>query len=242
MNQDTLRRQQLQFAHHLRDPDHAPPPPGIEARRLALYRELVLGNLQRMLDAAFPVCRTLLGENAWQARVRHFHARHRCQSPLFARIPAEFVAYLQTPQAEAPAWLVELAHYEAVELTLQTADDPAPAHLAEGDLHTGTPVLSPWLRALAYRWPVHRLGGDRLPEDTPPAMPTLLLVWRRPPPPGLRGIEGRRARSRRIHGNRVRPAAALAAARRRARHPARPGRLTGAGFDAAGALVIRTAG
>ena len=168
MNQDTLRRQQLQFAHHLRDPDHAPPPPGIEARRLALYRELVLGNLQRMLDAAFPVCRTLLGENAWQARVRHFHARHRCQSPLFARIPAEFVAYLQTPQAEAPAWLVELAHYEAVELTLQTADDPAPAHLAEGDLHTGTPVLSPWLRALAYRWPVHRLGGDRLPEDTPP--------------------------------------------------------------------------
>ena len=82
MNQDTLRRQQLQFAHHLRDPDHAPPPPGIEARRLALYRELVLGNLQRMLDAAFPVCRTLLGENAWQARVRHFHARHRCQRSL----------------------------------------------------------------------------------------------------------------------------------------------------------------
>ncbi len=180
MNQDTLRRQQLQFAHHLRDPDHAPPPPGIEARRLALYRELVLGNLQRMLDAAFPVCRTLLGESAWQARVRHFHARHRCQSPLFARIPSEFVAYLQTPQAEAPAWLVEMAHYEAVELTLQTADDPVPAHLAEGDLQTGPPVLSPWLRALAYRWPVHRLGGDRLPEDTPPAMPTLLLVWRAP--------------------------------------------------------------
>jgi hypothetical protein len=180
MNQDTLRRQQLQFAHHLRDPELAPPPPGIEARRLELYRELVLGNLQRMLDAALPVCRTLLGENAWQAWVRRFHARHRCRTPLFARIPDEFVAYLQTPQAEAPAWLVELAHYETVELTLQTADDPAPAHLAEADLQTGIPVLSPWLRVLAYRWPVHRLGGDRLPEDTPPAMPTLLLVWRAP--------------------------------------------------------------
>ncbi len=180
MNQDTLRQQQLQFAHHLRDPEHAPPPPGVEARRLALYRELFLGNLQRMLDAAFPVSRTLLGETAWHALVRRFHARHRCRTPLFARIPEEFVAYLQTPPAEAPAWLAELAHYETVELILQTADDAVPAHLADGDLQIGTPVLSPWLRVLAYRWPVHRLGGDRLPEDIPPATPTLLLAWRTP--------------------------------------------------------------
>ena len=180
MNQGTLRQQQLQFAHYLRDPAHAPPPPGIEARRLALYRELFLGNLQRMLDAAFPVCRALLGESAWQERGRHFYSRHPCRTPLFARIPAEFVAYLQGQQAEAPAWLAELAHYETVELTLQTADDAAPPHLPDGDLQTGTPVLSPWLRLLAYRWPVHRLGGDILPEDTPPATPTLLLAWRAP--------------------------------------------------------------
>lgn len=172
-----LHAQLLELARHLRDPAHYPAPANVEPRRLAIYHELLSGNLLRLLGSAFPVCRRLLGEDAWQARVRVFQANHACHTPLFARIPAEFVAHLQMPLPDDPPWLAELAHYEEIELALQTADDEAPAHDPAGDAFTGLPVLSPWARALAYRWPVQRLGAGPLPA-MPPEQPTLLLVWR----------------------------------------------------------------
>ena len=46
-----LRRQQLAFAAHLRDPQAHPPPPGIEPRRLAVYRELFFNGIAGLLEA-----------------------------------------------------------------------------------------------------------------------------------------------------------------------------------------------
>ena len=37
---ETLRAQQYALARHLRDPQRHAPPPGVEARRLKVYREL----------------------------------------------------------------------------------------------------------------------------------------------------------------------------------------------------------
>src|SRR5690606_17331954 len=45
------------------------------------------------------------------------------------------------------------------------------------DLLAGTPVVSPQAWALAYRWPVHRIGPAHRP-DQPPDATTLLLVRR----------------------------------------------------------------
>ena len=177
----TLREQQFALAGYVRDPDHNPPPPGIEARRLAIYRDLLFNNIQGLLAGNFPVIRQLLGDARWPELVRAFYRDHRCQTPLFPEIAREFLRYLEAQPTLDPPFLIELAHYEWVELALQISDvavddtdiDPA------GHLLAGTPVLSPLAWPLAYRWPVHRLGPQFQPR-VPPDTPTLLLLRREP--------------------------------------------------------------
>lgn len=48
---ETLREQQLCMRRFIRDPHTNPAPPGIEARRLAVYRQLILGSMQSLLSA-----------------------------------------------------------------------------------------------------------------------------------------------------------------------------------------------
>lgn len=173
---DTLREQQFTLALHLRDPQANPPPPGIEARRLKIYRELFYNAIEGLLAGSFPVMRQTLGETRWQARVRDFYARYRSQTPLFTEIAEVFIDYLQGIEADAP-WQLELAHYEWIEAQLYLSDAQDPPHQADGDLLDGVPLLSCVARVLAYYWPVERIGPDHFPVE-PPEQPTLLLVYR----------------------------------------------------------------
>ncbi|MFF7063095.1 putative DNA-binding domain-containing protein [Pseudomonas sp. NPDC008258] len=173
---ETLRKQQYTFALHLRDPQHNAPPPGVEARRLKVYRELFYGAIEGLLAGSFPVMRQALGEQRWHARVRDFYANYRSQTPLFTEIAEAFVDYLQTVELDAP-WQLELAHYEWVEAQLYLSDAEDPAHDPAGDLLEGVPLLSCVARVLAYEWPVERIGVDYQPTVAP-ASPTLLLVYR----------------------------------------------------------------
>lgn len=174
-----LREQQLELTRHLRDPQHVAAPSGIEDRRLAIYRDLLFNNIESLLGGNFPVIRRLLGDVHWKALVRAFYRDHRSQTPLFPEIAREFLRYLESQPRLDPPFLLELAHYEWVELALQISEARAgdAAHDAEGDLLDGAPVLSPLAWPLAYRWPVHRLGPEHQP-DAPSATPTLLLLRR----------------------------------------------------------------
>ncbi len=177
---EALREQQFELAAHLRDPGAHAPPPGIEDRRLAIYRELFFNNIENLLAGNFPVIRKTLGEQRWRSLARGFYALHRSHTPLFAEIGREFIRFLQDRAGSGagdPPWLAEMAHYEWVELGLQIADDEIPVHAVAGDLLTGIPVLSPTAWALAYTWPVQHIGPDYQP-DTPPETPTLVLVRR----------------------------------------------------------------
>ena len=180
MAEPDFRAQQLAFAAHLRDAAQ-PAPAGIEPRRLALYRQLVASNLDRALSRAFPVLQRLLGEPRWAALVADYLARHRSAEPLFHRVAADFLAFLDAQRGPAcgdPPWLQELAHYEWIELKLALAEDAArPAHDPQGDLLAGRPLLCTACATLAYEWPVHRLSPDYLPAE-PPALPSHLVVYR----------------------------------------------------------------
>jgi len=183
-----LREQQFALARHVRDPARNAPPPGIEGRgiegrRLAIYRDLFYNSIESLLAGNFPVIRKTLGDAQWHALVRAFYAEHRCRTPLFTEIGREFIQYLeqrsfeQRDPGDSAPWLHELAHYEWVELALQIADDELPRHDPDGDLLEGKPVPSPLAWALAYGWPVSRIGPEYQPELAPDA-PTLLLVRR----------------------------------------------------------------
>ncbi|KPM60562.1 putative DNA-binding domain-containing protein [Pseudomonas monteilii] len=173
---ETLREQQYTLARHVRDPQRNAPPPGVEARRLKVYRELFYGAIEGLLAGSFPVMRQALGEQRWHARVRDFYANYRSQTPLFTEIAEAFVEYLQGVELDAP-WQLELAHYEWVEAQLYLSDAEDPAHDPAGDLREEAPLLSCVARVLAYEWPVERIGVDYQPTVAPEA-PTLLLVYR----------------------------------------------------------------
>jgi hypothetical protein len=176
---ETLREQQFTLARHLRDPGEHAPPPGIEQRRLKVYRELFFNSIEGLLASGFPVIRQTLGDTQWKTLVQQFYASHRSRTPLFTQISAEFVDYVETRADESgiPPWLPELAHYEWVEQALLTSDALPPPHDPDGELLDGVPVLSPLALPLAYRWPVAQIGPAFTP-NVPPAEPTTLLVHR----------------------------------------------------------------
>lgn len=177
---EVLHDQLMSLARHVRAPQDNPPPPGIEARRLAVYRQLFFGNLESLLAGAFPVLRASLGAHPWRRLVESFYAGYRCRTPLFTEISGEFVDYLAERGSEAlalPPWSMELAHYEWVEAALLLSDRREPAHDPEGDLLDGVPLLSALAWPLAYEWPVSEIGPGYRPEKAP-EQPTLLLARR----------------------------------------------------------------
>ncbi len=175
-------RTQFEFAAHIRDPGAHPAPDGIEDRRMAVYRELFFNNVSQLLAKSFPVLRRILGGERWAALIREWFVRHRARTPLFLELPREFLHFLEHERSPAPGdppFLLELAHYEWVELALSIDEREIDAveAAADGDLLEGRPVLSPLAWPLAYRFPVHRLSPDFQPES-PPEEPTWLVVYR----------------------------------------------------------------
>lgn len=173
---------QTRFAAHIRDPQANAAPEGIEDRRMAIYRNLFFNNIKGFLSSNFPVLHSLYSVADWDQLCRNFYRDHRCHTPLFPEMPREFLQYLQTfpsGQLPGPAFILELAHYEWVELGLQLDEsDPDEIEIVrDGDLLNGVPVLSPLAWPLSYNYPVHRIQKDFQPT-TMPAEATHLLVWR----------------------------------------------------------------
>ncbi len=178
----SLAVDQVAFAAHLRDPEHAAAPAGIEDRRMNIYRDLVYRNIASLLQASFPTLHRILPRQRWHALVRDFLVRHRCATPLFTELAQEFLDYLgheHRGTADEPPFLLELAHFEWVDTALRFSDDEPELALADpnGDLLDGSPVLSPLAWPLTYRFPVHQIGPDYQPTEAP-AQPTHLLRYR----------------------------------------------------------------
>lgn len=177
---------QNRFANALREGKNDSLFSGIEERRMAVYQSLFFNNIHGLLSKAFPVVRKILGEDAWKQTVREFYSSHRCQTPLFPRVGGEFVSWLASikPQELPYPFIAELAHYEYMEVLVDTADCLVSRQRYADDigslLEKPGQVLktNPSATLLQYHYPVHKLSPDFLPEqalDTP----VNLLVYRR---------------------------------------------------------------
>ncbi|MFZ0107359.1 MAG: putative DNA-binding domain-containing protein [Thiobacillus sp.] len=173
-----FQRFQRDFTAHIRDPKVHPRPAGVEARRMKIYNELLVNNIEGFLLACFPVLRQVLGARKWNRLVRDFFATHRSRTPYFRQIPDEFMQFLQdewTSPEGYPPYLLALAHYEWIELVLSVSNRAVErAFDAEGDLMRGVPLLNPVLANLRYDWPVQRIAPRRKVQPTE----TCLLVFR----------------------------------------------------------------
>ena len=176
--QDIQRR----FTQHLRDPDNIPAPQDIEERRMEIYRGLLYRNVESFLAGSFPVLRKVLDDGEWHGLIRNYFRTHRARTPLFPKMPQEFLQYLQEEQETVTQrfpFLPELAHYEWVELalSLDVREIPLEGIDPAGDLLSGVPVLNELSWSLAYDYPVHRITPDNLPQGKP-AQPACLFVYR----------------------------------------------------------------
>ncbi|MFK7730396.1 MAG: DUF2063 domain-containing protein [Pseudomonadales bacterium] len=173
---------QTQLTDHIRDPGANAPPPGIEDRRLKIYRDLFYNNIEGFMRRGFPVTRSLFSDNEWHTLIRGFMQDFACSTPYFPEVTHELVTYLQSdrvPQANEPPFLTELVHYEWVEIALDLADIDLASitHERSGDLLSGRPLVSPLVLCLAYQYPVHEIGPGFEP-DAPPEEATFLIVYR----------------------------------------------------------------
>ena len=182
MAEPNFRQTQYAFAAHIRDPGRHPAPPDVSPERMAMYCELFRNNIQSFIGSGFPVLKQVLDEARWLALVEDFFSRHRSKTPYFSDFPEEFLAFLSDERAghaDDPPFLLELAHYEWVELALSLAAGEAPAACADlqRDPLACVIALSEVAWPLAYRFPVQRIGRDFQPAE-PPAEPTCLAVYR----------------------------------------------------------------
>ncbi len=177
-----FQRKQFEFAAHIRDPDKNPAPAQVEDRRMAVYRELFYNNLLKLLSGTFPVLKKLHSQEKWRQMIRQFMVQHRAQTPYFLQVPKEFLSFLETEYDMGDddfPFLLELAHYEWVELAVSVSEvtnDDLDVDRA-GDLLAGVPVKSRLAEAYAYHYPVHRIADDFIPTE-PGEQPTYLVIYR----------------------------------------------------------------
>ena len=177
----SFQKTQMQLAGHMRDPANCVAPTGMEARRMKIYSDLIFNNIESFLRSGFPVLRSLYKEGQWNELVRSFILEYRCQSPYFLEISREFLHFLQQHFSEPPEekpFLLELAHYEWVELALSVSTEPSPPQPVpiENILEVTMKVsLVAW--RLSYHFPVHKIGPSNQPLEAPSDL-TYLVVYR----------------------------------------------------------------
>lgn len=175
----TFQQTQLGLTRYLRSPENSPAPANAETRRLHIYRDLIYNNIENFIANVFPVTRSILGDDAWHGLVRGFIRDHPCQTPYFLQISDEFVHYLLQERGLRegdPVYLLELAHYEWIELALDVSTEIIPdAGTMPDDLENSRPQVSPLAVCLAYQYPVQKVSAT-FPDW--PAESTYLLVYR----------------------------------------------------------------
>lgn len=175
----SFQETQLAFAKHLRAPDHYPAPAGIDARGMGIYRELIYNNIENFIAKVFPVIRSLVEDDYWHSLIRGFIHQHRCQTPYFLEISEEFLQYLVQGRGLRDgdhAFLLELAHYEWIELAFDVNEATIPPVSAyPSEPLQAKPRVSPLVVCLSYQYPVHKISADYRPTAIEP---TQLVVYR----------------------------------------------------------------
>ncbi|MCK5727867.1 MAG: putative DNA-binding domain-containing protein [Methylococcales bacterium] len=175
-----FKAKQLEFTAYIKDPFNNAIPEDVKPQRMEMYRELFFNNVVGFLDSNFPVLKALHTEKRWFELTQDFFAKHSSESPYFSEIPEEFISYLQNERHNPDDYpfLLELAHYEWVEMALSIAKETLPSVVINtGGLLLQQIQLSPLAVSLAYQYPVHEISPDFLPLEVP-AQASYLIVYR----------------------------------------------------------------
>ncbi len=169
-NPQDFKQTQYAFTAHIRQPDKNSAPSEIEDRRMKIYRDLFYNNVESFMSTTYPVLCEILGEKRWHTLIRDYFANHKAHTPLFHEMPREFLVYLEEErqsQTDDLPFMLELAHYEWVELALSVSEleDDLSVLSSQLDFLNEVPVLSNLAWLLSYQYPVQHISVDFQPDQ-----------------------------------------------------------------------------
>ncbi|MBM7073973.1 putative DNA-binding domain-containing protein [Shewanella sp. 202IG2-18] len=160
---------QNEFMDYIKNPAN-PLPEGIEQRRMSVYRELFFNNVKGFVSNAFPVLETLYSEKQWEALVQEFFITHDCQTPIFVEIAQEFLIFLQSEyelKEHDPVFMLELAHYEWLELVVSVAQESKELKSLDVEsIESANLCLSESAKVAQYSFDVQHISADYQPIES----------------------------------------------------------------------------
>ena len=188
MAKDIPNFQQYQqaFTAYIRDPIGQPRPKNVAIKGMNVYKEIIFNNLFESVTACFPVARKVMGERAWLSLIREFFRVHSANTPIFRKIPEEFLTYLTNLEKYSsdalPVYLTSLCHYEWIELLVSTMADNRSETVINNQIINDTddlleyqPAFSPTMQLLNYPYAVQKISPRYKPKEK---VATQLLVFR----------------------------------------------------------------
>jgi hypothetical protein len=180
---EKFKRVQYAFANHIKSPAQVDCPSDVDDRHMAIYRDLFFNNIMGFLSGGFPVLAEIIGKERWQIIGRKFFSSHYNKTPYFLEISREFLSFLEheyIPAAEDPIYLLELAHYEWLELYVDVEPENMTVPFdsdsdSNSDVLANVPFLSPVVEGCLYQFPVHQISAE---NSSPEPKPSALIVYR----------------------------------------------------------------
>jgi hypothetical protein len=181
-----FQQYQQAFTAYIRDPIGQPRPKNVAIKGMNVYKEIVFNNLFESVSACFPVARKVLGKRAWLSLIHEYFRVHSANTPIFRKIPEEFLTYLTNLEKcssdALPVYLTSLCHYEWIELLVSTMayNPPEPVINNQiinvtGDLLEYQPAFNPTMQLLNYPYAVQKISPRYKPKEK---VATQLLVFR----------------------------------------------------------------
>lgn len=176
-----FQEMQLAFTDYLRKKEIDVTMGEQQSRQKEIYRDLVYKNINHCIADMFPITKNIISETDWKLMISHFISSHRLQTPYFLEICQEFLVYLIHTRQPLPTdypFMIELAHFEWIQLALDIAEINFPEYQHNSDpTEKSTWKVSPLVVGLTYSYPVHIIDESYLPKESG-AQPTYLLVYR----------------------------------------------------------------
>ena len=174
-----FKQRQASFMAHIRDPQQ-PAPEGVEDRRMQIYRELFFNNVEGFVASGFPVLKSLYTQAQWNELIRQFFSQHDCKTPIFVEIAEEFLLFLQHEyelKKHDEAFMLELAHYEWLELVVSVAQErEGVTSVSVAELDEARLCLAQTAKVAQYHYEVQRISDEYRPES-PSEAPLFFCVF-----------------------------------------------------------------
>ena len=177
---------QLAVTEYLREMQNKDTTREQKPRQQEIYRDLVYKNINQCIADVFPITKNIIPEDDWETMIREFINVHSLQTPYFLEICQEFLAYFintRTTQPTDHPFIVELAHFEWIQLAIEIADIEIADINFPDTTNNSAPTdnslwkTSPLALGLSYSYPVHIIDEFYLPTE-PSAQATYLVVYR----------------------------------------------------------------